>query len=224
MTSPTSPVTIPVTDLGCMDGANMAAVALQMQKTALEAEQRIFTLEQQLRAADNRPTIIQRSTALITGIVADPFSGEQSVGPFASAGTWVTDFDNAGTSSNIDSSSRTLIGTLGEGLYEIGISVNLIASGVVTVDSYRLLRIVISRADPTAVDGQRAVHEASLTLFESNTGIGVDMTLVDEFRLEATDRIKFLVQHSNAGSTLNSSIGALVWLHKQSSNDSVVVV
>lgn len=224
MTSPTSPVILPVTDLGCMDGANMAAVALQMQKTALEAEQRIFTLEKQLRAADNRPTIVQRSTALTTGIVADPFTGDQSVGPFASGGAWVTDFNNTGVAANIDSTARTLIGDLGEGLYEIGISVNLIASGVVTVDSYRLLRIVISRVDPTAVDGQRVVQEASLTLFESNTGIGVDMTLVDVFRLEATDRIKFLVAHSNVGSTLNSSIGALAWLHKQSTNDSVVVV
>lgn len=224
MTTPTSPAVSPVTDLGCMDGANMAAVALQMQKTALEAEQRIFALERKLRAADNRPTIVQRSTVLQTGIVADPFSGDQSVGPFASGASYVTDFNNTSVNLNIDNTGRTLIGLLGEGLYEIGVSVNLIASGAVTVDSYRLLRIVISRVDPTQVDGQFTAAEESLTLFESNTGVGVDMCVTGIFRLEATDRIKFLVSHSNAGSTLNSSIGALVWMSKLSSNDSAVVV
>ena len=174
MTSPTSPVTIPVSDLGCMDGANMAAIALQMERTAFEAEQRIQALERQLRAADNRPTIVQRSTALITGLVAEPFSGEQSPGPFG-GGTFVTDFNNTGVNVNVDNSFRTMFADLGEGLYEIGVSVNLIASGAVTVDSARILQILISRVDPTQIDGQRLAQQASLILFESNTGVGVDI-------------------------------------------------
>lgn len=210
-----------VTDLSCMDGANMAAIALQMQLTALETEQRILDLERRQRAALNRPTKVQRSTATITGYVADPFPGDQSIGPFNSAGTWVTDFDNTGVNSNIDSTA--MLAALGAGLYEVGITCNVVASGAVTDNTYRLVRIFIYRADPTAVDGFTLFEEASLTLFESNTGIGTDFTVTGEFRLETTDRIVFAFQHQNAGSTMNSTAGAIAWLTKLSSNDAVVV-
>lgn len=213
-----------MTDLSCMDGANVAAIALQMEKTALEAEANIFSAEQRLRAALNRPTIVQRSTVLITGLVANPFSGEQSIGPSLSGGTFVTDFNNTGVNRDIDETSRQIFGELGEGVYEIGISANLIASGAVTDNSFRLFRIVNSRQDFTQVDGQIAVQTASLNTFETNTGVGVDATVVGIFRLKATDRIKFLVTHANVGSTLNGSIGIMVWLSKLSSNDSVVIV
>lgn len=213
-----------MTDLSCMDGDNVAAIALQLEETALEAEAKIFSAEQRLRAALNRPTIVQRSTVLITGIVTDPFTGDQSIGPAVSGGTFVTDFNNTGVNRNIDDTSRQIFGELGEGVYEIGISANLIASGAVTDNSYRLFRIVNSRQDPTQTDGQFTVQEASLTLFETNTGVGVDATVVGVFRVKATDRIKFLVAHNNAGSTLNGSIGIMVWLSKLSSNDSVVIV
>ena len=212
-----------MTDLSCMDGANVAAIALQLEQTALQAEASIFSAEQRLRAALNRPTIVQRSTVLITGIVADPFTGDQPIGP-AGGGTFVTDFNNTGIDRNIDSTSRVIFGELGEGVYEIGISANLIASGAVNDLTYRQFRIVNSRQDPTQIDGQFIVQEASLTLFETNTAIGTDATVVGTFRVKATDRIKFLVSHGNTSSTLNSSIGALVWLSKLSSNDSVVIV
>lgn len=214
-------MTSPMTDLDCMDGANMAAVALQLQHTARQSEQRFYTLEQRLRAAVNRPTKIQRSTALITGLVADPFIGYQSIGP-QGGGTFVTDFDNTGVSSSIDSASRTMFGVLGEGLYEFGLSANLIASGAVTDNSYRIFRIVVTRLDPL-VDGEPEADQAALTLYESNTGIGVDACVTAVFRMQAADRVHFVVQHQNAGSTLNASIGTLVWMTKLSSNDAVVV-
>ena len=212
-----------VTDLACMDGENMAAVGLQLQLTALQAEQRIYTMERRLRASLNRPTKVQRSTATITGYIADVFSGDQSLGPFNSAGNWVTDFDNTGLNQNVDSSSRTMFGILGEGLYEFGISVNVIASGAVTDNTYRIVRILLYREDPTVFDGVTVVDQASLTLYESNTAVGVDFTVTAQFRMEATDRIVFSLQHANAGSTLNSTLGARVWMTKLSSNDAVVV-
>lgn len=215
-------MTSPVTDLSCMDGENMAAIALQMQQTARQSEERFYNLEQLLRASVNRPTKIHRSTATITGLVADPFIGFQSIGPGNSSGNWVTDFDNTGVSSVIDSSSRTLYGQLGEGLYEFGIAANLIASGAVTDNSYRIFRIVQTRLDPL-IDNEPEFDQAALTLYESNTAIGVDGVVTAVFRMQAADRIHFLMQHANAGSTLNSSIGALVWMTKLSSNDAVVV-
>lgn len=221
-------MTTPVTDLGCMDGQNMAAVALQMQYTAMQAEERIYTLEQRLRAAVNRPTIVQRSTALITGITTDPFIGYQSIGP-GGGGSFVTDFNNTGHAGPIDSSSRTIFAALGEGLYEIGLSANLIASGAVTDNSYRIFRIVQTRLDPeldllvTVPFGEHEMDESSITFYESNTGVGVDGCVTGVFRLQAADRIHFVVQHSNVGSTLNASIGTLVWMSKLSTNEAVVV-
>lgn len=221
-------MTTPVTDLACMDGANMAAIALQMQHTARQTEERVYTLEQRLRAALNRPTMVQRSTALITGIAADPVSGYQSIGP-GGGGSFVTDFNNTGFSGSIDSSSRTMFATLGAGLYEFGLSANLIASGGVTDNSYRIFRIVQTRLDPeldllvTVPFGEHEMDENSLTLFESNTGIGVDATVSAIFRVEEADRIHFVVQHQNFASSLNASIGTLVWMSKLSTNDAVVV-
>lgn len=210
-------------DLSCPAGANVAAIALQLEQTALQAEANIFSLEQRLRAALNRPTIVQRSTVLITGIVADPFTGDQSIGPTLSVGTFVTDFNNTGVDRSIDETSRQIFGELGEGEYEIGISANLIASGAVTDNTYRLFRILLSRQDPTQIDGQFVAQETALTLFETNTGVGVDACVVGTFRLKATDRIKFVASHNNTGSTLNGSIGIMVWLSKLSSNDVVVI-
>jgi hypothetical protein len=214
-------MTSPVTDLACMDGENMAAIALQLQLTALQAETRFYTLEQRLRAAVNRPTKIQRSTALITGLVADPFFGYQSIGP-QGGGSFVTDFDNTGFSGSVDSSGRTMFGLIGTGLYEFGISANLIASGAVTDNTYRIFRIINTRQDPLAPD-EVEVDQAALTLYESNTGVGVDACVTAVFRMEAADRIQFVMQHQNAGSSLNASIGTLVWMTKLSSDDAVVV-
>lgn len=221
-------MTTPVTDLACMDGHNMAAVALQLQHTARQAEERIYNLERRLRASLNRPTIVQRSTALITGIAADPTTGLQSIGP-AGGGTFVTDFNNTGQNQNIDTGNRTLYGSLGEGLYEFGLSANLIASGAVTNNSYRIFRIVQTRLDPEldlispAPFGEHEMDENSLTLYESNTGVGVDGTVSAVFHMHAADRVHFVVQHQNLGSTLNSSIGCLIWMTKLSTNDAVVV-
>jgi hypothetical protein len=211
-----------------MDGANMAAVALQMQHTARQAEQHIYTLEQRLRAALNRPTIVQRSTALITGIAADPVIGYQSIGP-AGGGSFVTDFNNTGHSGPIDTGNRTFFEVLGAGLYEFGLSANLVASGAVTDNSYRIFRIVLTRLDPEldltspAPFGEHEMDENSLTLFESNTGVGVDATVSAVFRVQEADRIHFVVQHQNLGSSLNASIGTLIWMSKLSTNDAVVV-
>lgn len=217
-----------VTDLACMSGENMAAIALQMKHTARQSEQRIYGLERRLRAATNRPTIVQRSTALITGIVADPFTGLQSIGP-AGGGTFVTDFNNTGLNANIDTGSRTIFSTLGAGLYEFGLAANLIASGAVTDNTYRIFRIVLTRLDPAldltspAPFGEHEMDENSITMYESNTGVGVDATVTAEFRVQEADRVHFVVQHQNAGSSLNASIGTLIWMSKVSTNDAVVV-
>jgi hypothetical protein len=215
-----------VTDLSCMTGDNVAAIALQMQKTALEAEARILLLEQKLRYAVNAPTIIQTSTANITGLVFN-LVGEQSVGPFG-GGTFTTNFNNTNSNRNIDESSRSLIGELGEGEYEIGVYVSLSPSGTVDDNTFRAITIAVDRLDPTVIStitpSERRVCESVYTAFEANAAIPVDMCVTLRFRLTALDRIKFLCTHGNTSSSLTALAGTIVWLTKISTADSVVVV
>lgn len=223
MTQPLPVITLPVSDLSCLTGPDMAAIALKMQQTAMEAEARIFELERRLRAAVNRPTIIQTSTAPITGIVAAP-AAEQFVGPLG-GGAFVTSFNNTGTSFNIDTGPTGGLGDqLGEGLYEIGLFCNLTASGAVTDNSVRYFRIEQNRPEPTAPDNRLIVHRVGYTLFESNTGVGVDCCLFGEFRIRPGDFVRFNVEHANAGSTLTAPAGTIVWVSKISSSDPVVVM
>jgi hypothetical protein len=219
-------MTVDLTDLSCMDGENVAAIALQMQNTALQAEARILALEQLLRRAANPYTIIQTSTANITGLVAN-LTGEQYVGP-QGGGTFTMTFNNTPSNRNIDETGRNLIGELGEGMYEIGIFCALQPSGVVDDNSFRALTIGVDRLDPTVISSitpsSRRVVSSLYTEFEANAGIPMDMTCTLRYRLTALDQIKFLVEHGNTSSTLNALAGTIVWLTKIGTADSVVVV
>jgi hypothetical protein len=218
-------MTTDVTDLSCMDGDNYAAIALQMQKTALEAEARIYALEQLLRRAVNPYTIIQTSTANITGIAAFA-TGEQHLGPIG-GGTFTTSFNNTPSSRNIDEAGRNLVAELGEGEYEIGIFAQLQPSGVVDDNSVRAVTVAVDRLDPTVISSvtpsERRVCEAVYTDFEPNVAIPVDVCVSLRYRLTTLDRIKFLVYSGNASSTLNCLAGTIIWLTKIGTADSVVV-
>lgn len=215
-----------VTDLSCWIGDNYAAIGKAMQQTAFEAEARILLLERLLRSAVNPATIIQTSTANITGLVAN-LVGEQSVGP-QGGGTFTTTFNNTGSNRNIDETSRNLIGELGEGEYEIGIFVQVQPSGVVDDNSFRALTIAVDRQDQTVISSitpvERRVCDSFYLAFEANAGIPVDMCVTLRYRLTAADRIKFLLDHGNTSSTLNALAGTIVWLTKIGTADSVVVV
>lgn len=214
-----------VPDMACLTEENYAAIALAMQHTAMEAETRIYEFEHKLRAAVNPPTIIQTSTANITGMVAN-LVGEQSVGPFG-GGTFTTGFNNTNSNRNIDETSRSLISEIGEGFYEMGIFVSLQPSGVVDDNTYRTLIIAVDRLDPTVISqvtpSERRVANAVYTTFETNTATPMDICLTLRFRLTSLDRIKFLIEHGNTSSTLTALAGTIVWLTKISEDESVVV-
>ena len=207
-------------EMSCLAEDNFAAIALAMQKTALEAEARIFTLEQQLRAAANRPTIVQTSTAAITG-----FTANTSFLPFGplGGGNFVTNFNNTGFDRNVDSSSRqqfTVENGTGPGLYQFGAFLNAVASGVVDDNSYRVIFIEQWRQTPT---GEVKISVAARTDYETNTGVGTDLTVIAEFDMTPADRVRFLFLHGNTSSTMNVSIGTIVWSSKISSTDGVVI-
>lgn len=203
--------------LSCPEPDNYAAVAKQLHETALEAEDRIAALEYQLRSAANRPTIVQTTTALRTGIAAN---SDTLIGPSFGSG-FTTTFNNTVLDSDEQiANNDEVFNVLGEGIYEVGFTCNAIPSGAADSNSFRVLRIQQYTPDPTSTGplqlGGRLVNQASYTLFESNVGNGVDVSLAGHFRITAGDWIFFTLLHSNTSSTMNISIGAIGWLHRLS--------
>lgn len=196
----TSPI-----DLDCPDPENFAAVALQMQETALQVEQRLYLVERSLRAAANRETFVQTTTAARTGLTTGGF---QPINPDAVA--------NTVTFSNWPGPGGSFFGfsvptDTGAGAYEIGFYGNLIASGAVTDNSFRAVRIRQERPQPgsgTPVD----VEITQATIFEANVGGGMDLTVTGVFVAQLGDTFDIELDHGNAGSTLNISTGAVYWV------------
>lgn len=198
--------------LSCPTGGNLADIALQLKATALEAEQRIYTLEQGLRSGVNRPTLIRVSNAPITGIIAnaDELINDNG-GPFTT--TFV----------NVPLPDATPVGVadtwsqqLGEGLYEIGLCATAVASGVVDNNTARVWSILHMRPDPTVISGLSIFDRQSFTTFETNTGVGSEVAMTVTFRMRPGDRVQFQIFHLNVSSTLTISTGAILWMHKLS--------
>lgn len=192
-----------VTPLDCPEPENYAAVALQVQETALQAEDRIFAVEKTLRAAANRPTIVQTTTAALTGLSAGTFFS--SIQPGLAATTTNYNTMPQGWSYN------TIDVLPGAGVYDIGCCLNLIASGAVTDNSNRTVRIQQLRNQPGGGTVQDVIDTAEWVIFEANVGGGMDMTVVGTFHLLPGDEINFEFQHQNVGSTMNVSSGAIYW-------------
>jgi hypothetical protein len=201
----------------CMTPDNVAAVAKKMHDTALQVEQQIYEVENQLRESLNKPTIIQATTVNATGLAANT---DHLIGPtFGGIVSTVfnnTSFPNSSPIANFD----TLSITLGEGMYEVGFWCTAVASGVADAGTQRSFRIRHYTPDPSVVgflfNGLRLVNEISYTLFESNVGGGVEIAISGHFRLRPMDRIFFTLFHQNTSSTLTVNAGAVGWVHKVS--------
>lgn len=175
----------------CPQPANYAAVALQLQKTALDAEECIYPLEAALRAAANRPTTINVTASL------------QAVAPATR-----TRLGASFTLTFANSSTTSLNSVPPAGIYEVGIWLNATASGATTDNSFRQIEI-ISRplsAPSTTADSSTA----SSVMYESNSGNGMDMLLNTVVVLDGTQVIQFQFTHNNA-SNINIAAGAIAW-------------
>lgn len=201
-------------DLDCPEPDNYAAVALQLQETALQVEQRLYAVERTLRAAGNRPTIVQTTTAALTGLVSSLSFNDIQPGIVATT----TNFNNMPGGW----SYSTVPVLPGPGAYDIGCCLNAIASGGVTDNSLRQVRIQQLRAVPGGGSVQSLVDTAEATVFEANVGGGMDITVVGTFHLQPGDEINFEIRHQNAASTLNISIGAIYWTTFLGSETAVV--
>lgn len=202
--------------LTCPNESNMAAVAKQLHATALQAEQEIYLAEQEMREAVNLPTVVLTSTNNITGLSSG------SIADIGSQGSWVTTFDNTAGGGGTGSGSfgpynfGFFTQFLGEGIYEVGMCITAVASGVVNDNSVRYFYIEQRRPDPTVLIGEVTLQRTGFTMFESNTGIGSEASFVGTFRVKPEDRFAFLFLHSNTSSTMTVNSGAIIWASKLS--------
>lgn len=210
--------------LDCPAPGNLAAIAKQLHETAQEAEDQIAASEQSMRAAVNRPTVILTSTANLTGLS----NGVQN--DIGLSATWATTFDNtsggggSGTGAFGPQNFGAFTTRLGEGLYEVGFCATAVASGVVNDNTNRQFLIQHLRPDPTALTGEREIQTVGILVFESNTGVGSEVSFVGEFRAREGDRFAFLFSHDNTGSTMTLNSGAIIWGSKVSNSDLTQVI
>lgn len=201
-------------ELDCPDPDNYAAVALQLQETALQAEQRMYAVERTLRSAANKGTFVQTTTAARTGIA----SGTSFTEINASAVANTVNFNNMPFTWSF--SSIPLLP--GAGVYDIGFCGNMIASGAVTDNSMRTIRIQQRRVVSGGGSVETIIDAAEVLMFEANVGGGMDITVVGTFHLQPGDRVYFEFRHLNVGSTMNISTGAIYWATYLGSETAVV--
>lgn len=201
--------------LTCPSESNMAAVAKQLHATALQAEQEIYAAEQEMREAVNLPTVVVTSTANLTGISSGTAQSLTSA-------TFATTFDNTAGGSGGGSGTfgpqnfGFFTSFLGEGIYEVGLCATAVASGAVDNNSVRYFYVEHKRPDPTVLSGEFVVQRVGYTMFESNTGVGAEVSFVGTFRAKAGDRFEFLLLHGNSSSTLTVNTGMIMWASRLS--------
>lgn len=187
----------------CPQPANYAAVALQLQQTALQAENCIFTLEQRLRGAVNLPTLVVPATA--GGFVANLFQ-------LLSLGT--ATFQNSSTITSFTN-------PLPRGVYQAGLSFTIAATGVVNDNTYRFA--VIATRNTYAAFSVPDNYSVFETAFESSSGNGMDMTIHTVIESDGNDIVRFAAQHGNTSSTCTVTSG-LAWVTRLSDLDAPRVV
>lgn len=193
--------------LDCPDEQNYAAIALQLQETALEAEACLFAAETALRQVTNPQTIVFNVTGAEPAVLANVLL---RIG--TSAGTVA--FAN---SPRINMVQGAVVWT--PGVWEVGCAITASATGAVTVDSLRELFIQVLRTGTSTT-----TFSSVITTSEPNDGVGVDMIHSVILTIEAGEEIRFYFRHGNTGSTVQVAAGALYWATRLSDATALRVV
>lgn len=196
--------------LDCPDEQNYAAIALQLQETALQAEQCLYDAEVALRAAVNPATIV-RTTSINQSVAANVKS---SIGTISG----VTTFANSPRVNVV------AISTLWEpGVWHVGACITAVASGVVDVESYRQLYIEMHKIGTAASIPNKFI--AITTETEPNNGQGVDMTNHTTMIIPDSGwEVQFYFMHGNTSSSVNVNAGAMFWATRLSDATALRVV
>lgn len=192
--------------LTCPEPENYAAVALQLQNTALQAEACLFELDRQLQMATNPPTIVMTSAGQI--ITANTLT-DLTAGALA--------FSNVppATSAFITVPALTSIATiLPPGVYQAGACINATATGAINDNSLRVLRVRTKKmGTPTDATPD---FSTEITVYEPNNGNGSDMSIAATVTLDGTQDILFSFVHTNVASTISIASGAIFWVSRLS--------
>lgn len=190
----------------CPSPENYAAIALQLQETALQAEQCLYDIQTQMRAASNPPTLVLTSTATEGGI--------QDTMLLLGFGAPVVTFSNM--------EQDSFLGLWPEGVWQVGVTVNAIATGAVNAQTQRELFITVRGADDPPSVANR--YQAMVSVYEPNNGLGQDMALCTTVVVGARERISFFFRHDNSSSSMNISVGARYWATRISDTTALRVV
>lgn len=180
----------------CPHPENYAAIALQLQNTALQAEACLHDLQRRLRQGTNPLTTVLTSTGAELTIA----NNLQDLGVTA----FTVNFSNW--------TAIQLVGlgpNLPPGVYQVGASLTATATGAVDDNSLRILRIrTVPAGAPT---NSVADFSDEVTIYEPNNGNGSDMTLMTTVTLNGNQSLRFSFDHTNTSSTISIGIGATYW-------------
>lgn len=193
----------------CLTPPNYAAVALELQQTAMQAEACIFNVEQLLRRAPNAPTQIRTSTGTYS-FAANVLATFASPLP-----TTTLTFSNI---SVVDFMSSPLPA----GVWQVGCSLNVTAVGTVNVETYR--QVYIRVRNQFASPSSTPIYWASQSTFEPNVGNGVEMCATATVVVNGSQRVMFQMIHNNTGSNLEIQTGAIFWATRLSDPIALEVV
>lgn len=187
--------------LTCPQPENYAAVALQLQNTALQAETCLFELERQLRNGTNPLTTVVTST-----------------GAELTAANVLQDLGVTSFTTNFSNWPIVQIVSLGPnlpaGVYQVGAMLTATATGVVDDNSLRILRIRTMK--PGSPTNAAADFSDEVTIYEPNNGQGSDMSLLTTVTLNGNQELRFSFLHTNTSSSISIGIGARYWWSKLS--------
>jgi len=193
----------------CLTPPNYAAVALELQQTAMQAEACIFDLETKLRAAPNAPTQIRTST-----------------GTYSFASGRVVTLQNPLPTTTLTFSTVPVTDfmatPLPAGVWEVGCYLNVTAVGTVNAETFRHLYITVK--NQFAAPGSAPIYQATESAFEADIGNGMDMCLVTSVVVDGNQRVMFQMLHGNTSSNLEVQTGAIFWATRLSDPIALAVV
>lgn len=197
--------------MDCPDPENYAAVAKQLHETALQAEERIYCMEQLLRSAVNRPTYMATSTAIQGPFVnSNPNDNSDVRGLFNNANLTVN-FANFSLGSAAPNGFR-----LPAGIWLVGAYTEDINIGGSPDNVYHQLLVTRYKLDPLTGSTLPLLDISANSTYESLDGIPNQLTVSGIFRFDGTESVGFFFRHGNTTGTVQIEIGAKVWMHKLS--------
>jgi hypothetical protein len=183
--------------LTCPENPNLADVALQLQYTALQAEQCIYTQEQLLRSAVNRPTIITTTTATF-----NVSSGVET--SLVDVGTPVVTFNNS-TIAPPGTAWRNFF--LQGGIFLCGVTYNVTAAAPTDNTLRRTALGLRNTYDPSPQYSQSLVF----TQYETTAALGVDVSVMGVFAATPNRTYGNATLLQNNGSSVTVSTGLVLW-------------